>query len=35
MLNYTDCEWTYKKFDEKGNEAGNFPATYSTEKAAS
>ena len=34
-LNYTDVEWTYKKFDEKGNEAGNFPAKYSTEKAVS
>jgi type VI secretion system secreted protein Hcp len=34
-LNYTDVEWTYKKFDTQGNEAGNFPATYSTEKAAS
>jgi type VI secretion system secreted protein Hcp len=34
-LNYTDIEWTYKKFDEMGNEAGNFPAKYSTEKAKS
>ncbi len=34
-LNYTDCEWTYKKFDEMGNESGNFPASYSTEKAKS
>jgi type VI secretion system secreted protein Hcp len=34
-LNYTDIEWTYKKFDSMGNEAGNFPASYSTEKAAS
>lgn len=35
MLNYTDIEWSYKKFDEMGNEAGNFPATYSAEKARS
>jgi type VI secretion system secreted protein Hcp len=34
-LNYTDCEWTYKKFDDHGNEAGNFPAKYSTEAAKS
>ena len=34
-LNYTDIEWTYKKFDEMGNEAGNFPAKYSTEQAKS
>jgi type VI secretion system secreted protein Hcp len=34
-LNYTDVEWTYKKFDEMGSEAGNFPAKYSTEKARS
>ena len=34
-LNCTDCEWTYEKFDSLGNEAGNFPATYSTEQAKS
>jgi type VI secretion system secreted protein Hcp len=34
-LNYTDIEWTYKKFDNMGNEAGNFPATYQTQKSAS
>jgi type VI secretion system secreted protein Hcp len=34
-LNYTEIEWTYKKFDTMGNEAGNFPAKYSTQAAAS
>ena len=34
-LNYTEIEWTYKKFDDMGNEAGNFPAKYSTQKAES
>ena len=34
-LNYTAIEWTYKKFDTMGNEAGNFPASYDTQKAAS
>mgnify|MGYP003573640881 CR=1 FL=1 len=33
-LNYTAIEWTYKKFDTKGKEAGNFPATYDTQAAA-
>ena len=32
-LNFTKVEWTYKKFDTKGKEAGNFPATYDTETA--
>lgn len=34
-LNYTGLEWTYKKFDTMGNEAGNFPASYDTQTAAS
>jgi type VI secretion system secreted protein Hcp len=34
-FNYTEIWWTYKKFDSMGAEAGNFPAHYSTEKAAS
>lgn len=34
-LNYTDISWTYKKFDDMGNEAGNFPAHYSTQQAKS
>jgi type VI secretion system secreted protein Hcp len=34
-LNYTEIWWTYKKFDSMGAEDGNFPAHYSTEKAAS
>jgi type VI secretion system secreted protein Hcp len=34
-MNYTEIEWTYKKFDRMGAEAGNFPAHYSTEAAAS
>ncbi len=34
-MNYTEIEWTYKKFDRMGAEAGNFPAKYSTEAAAS
>jgi type VI secretion system secreted protein Hcp len=34
-MNYTEIEWTYKKFDRMGKEAGNFPAHYSTEAAAS
>jgi type VI secretion system secreted protein Hcp len=33
-LNYTKIEWTYKKFDKMGEEAGNFPAMYDTEAAA-
>lgn len=33
-MNYTEVEWTYKKFDRMGAEAGNFPAKYSTEAAA-
>ncbi len=33
-LNYTEIEWTYKKFDRMGGEDGNFPAKYSTEAAA-
>jgi type VI secretion system secreted protein Hcp len=32
-LNYTAVEWTYKKFNTMGDEDGNFPATYDTEKA--
>ncbi len=34
-LNYTEIEWTYKKFDEMGEEAGNFPAKFSTQEAKS
>jgi type VI secretion system secreted protein Hcp len=34
-LNYTDVEWTYKKFDTQGKEAGNFPAKYSTQESKS
>ena len=34
-LNYTEIEWTYKKFDTKGKEAGNFPAKYSTQEGKS
>lgn len=33
-LNYTAVEWTYKKFDTMGNEAGNFPASYDTQAAS-
>jgi type VI secretion system secreted protein Hcp len=33
-MNYTEIDWTYKKFDRMGEEAGNFPAHYSTEAAA-
>ena len=33
-LNYAGVEWTYKKFDTMGNEAGNFPANYDTQAAA-
>ena len=34
-MNYTKIEWLYKKFDEMGKDAGNFPAKYDTEKAKS
>jgi type VI secretion system secreted protein Hcp len=34
-MNYTEIEWNYTKFDRMGAEAGNFPARYSTEAAAS
>ena len=34
-MNYTEIEWTYKKFDRMGGEDGNFPARYSTEAAGS
>lgn len=34
-MNYTKCEWNYMKYDEMGKEAGNFPATYDTEKSRS
>jgi type VI secretion system secreted protein Hcp len=34
-MNYTEIEWNYTKFDRMGEEAGNFPARYSTEAAAS
>ncbi len=34
-MNYTDIEWTYKKFDDAGKEAGNFPAKYQSQKAKS
>ena len=34
-LNYTDIEWTYKKFDDMGEDDGNFPAKYSTQEAKS
>jgi type VI secretion system secreted protein Hcp len=32
-LNYTKIDWIYKKFNEEGDEAGNFPASYDTQAA--
>ena len=34
-LNYTDIEWTYKKFNDQGKEDGNFPGKYSTQEGKS
>lgn len=30
-LNYTKVDWTYKKYDKMGEEAGNYPAGYDTQ----
>ena len=32
-MNYTKIEWNYKAYDDMGGDAGNFPASYDTEKA--
>lgn len=34
-LNYTDIDWNYTKFDDSGKQAGNFPASYKSQKAMS
>jgi type VI secretion system secreted protein Hcp len=30
-LNYTKVEWNYKEYDDMGDEAGNYPASYDTQ----